>query len=145
MSTEHKHFIKLKTTWYILANILWKFCLYLTFFPFENLAFLKLHMAKFGLFIFRDLATLIWCLLNPDYLVRKMGTRDNQASMDGEHCQSSDGAKPCSKNLIKTSGSFYNVFDVIIASIFFFLFLFENFKAQKVLKKMATYRGIKKI
>ncbi len=119
MSTEHKHFIKFKTIWYSLANIVWKFCLYLTFFPFENLAFLKLQMTKFGLFIFRDLATLIWCLQNPDYLVRKMGTRDNEASMDGEHCQSSDGAKPCSKNVIKTSGSFYNVFDVIITSIFF--------------------------
>ncbi len=48
----------------ILTNFWRKFGLYLAFLIFEDLAFLKLLMAKFGLFIlFLDLPTLVWMSL----------------------------------------------------------------------------------
>jgi hypothetical protein len=50
--------------WLIFLKILFLFGL----FPFENLAFLKLLMGKFGLFIFRYLATLMLVILRKLHL-----------------------------------------------------------------------------
>jgi len=66
-------------------NVLQKIGLYSAFFIFENLDFLKQHMAKFGLWNFLDLATLPQKLRNL-YIFRKLWRHQSPFVYDPKIC-----------------------------------------------------------